>query len=134
MPRIIDGYREVRRHSSRNPGLLFWFVVVSAAEETAEESADTRKDFADSFSGFNDTVLNGLGKPESVERTERVRGGAGDEGFLECVLTGRICQDQALRVDANKFDTRRFREIHLVWIGRIQLCGLHHELGPDGQR
>src|SRR5438094_9615531 len=114
--------------------LLLGLLVVAAAEEAPKESADARNDFAGSFSGFNDTVLNGVLKAETVERTERVRGGAGDEGFLECFLTGRICQDQALRVDANKFDTRRFREIHPVWIGRIQLCGLHHELGPDGQR
>src|SRR5947208_16678888 len=69
-------------------GLLFWLFVVSAAEETAAESADTRKDFADSLSRFNDTVLHSLAKPESVEMTERVRGHDGDEDFLEHVCSG----------------------------------------------
>ncbi len=73
-------------------------------------------------------------KPEAMKGTERLWGSASDEGLFECVLTGGIRQEHTLRIDADKFDTRRFREIHPGWIWRMQLCGLHHELGPDGQR
>ena len=68
---------------------------------------------------------------------ERAVGGwcsAGQEGFLKRVLTRRIGKKQAFRVDAGEVDSRRDGERRLLGIGRVELCGFHHELGPDRQR
>jgi len=55
-------------------GLLPGLFVVSAAEEAAEELTDTGNDFADSFPGFNDAILNGFGKAGSHEGDRKTLG------------------------------------------------------------